>query len=289
MTASGPLLRSVLYVPGANERALEKARSLPADAVILDLEDSVAPDTKLEARSRVSALLRADAYAGRPAAVRINAVGTPWHQGDLEAVASVRPDAVLVPKLQTGDEVLEIERALRGLADSKTSIWAMLETPLAVLRALEIATASERLDVLVIGTNDLLAELRAELVPGRGPLETSLALCLLAARAAGRRILDGVFNDLRDAEGLAAECRAARRLGFDGKTLIHPAQIEICNRVFSPSQIELEHARRVIDAYDQAVRAGRGVATLDGRLVEGLHVDAARRVLMAAECDEPST
>ena len=272
-------LRSVLYVPGTNERALDKARELPADGLIFDLEDAVAPEAKQRARDCVCEAARSGAYALHTVAIRINAIGTPWHADDLAAAVAARPDAIVVPKVGSPEDVLMIERALEQHGDRQTSIWAMLETPAAVLRSAEIAAAGARLSVLVMGTNDLLAELRAQELPDRRPLEVSLMLCLLAARAAGRPILDGVFNDVRDAVGFEAECLAARRLGFDGKTLIHPAQLEICHRVFAPSEDELEHARRVIEAFRQAAEAGDGVATLDGRLIEQLHVQSARRAL----------
>ena len=272
-------LRSVLYVPGTNERALDKARELPADGLIFDLEDAVAPEAKQRARDCVCEAARSGAYALHTVAIRINAIGTPWHADDLAAAVAARPDAIVVPKVGSPEDVLMIERALEQHGDRQTSIWAMLETPAAVLRSAEIAAAGARLSVLVMGTNDLLAELRAQELPDRRPLEVSLMLCLLAARAAGRPILDGVFNDVRDAVGFEAECLAARRLGFDGKTLIHPAQLEICHRVFAPSEDELEHARRVIEAFRRAAEAGEGVATLDGRLIEQLHVQSARRAL----------
>ena len=289
MTAPGLRLRSVLYVPGANERALEKARDLAVDALILDLEDSVLPGSKTQARERVCELVRTGAYGRTPVAVRINAIGTSWHAEDVAVVTSVEPDAVIVPKVQSGEEVLAVEQALQRAGSSRTQIWVMVETPLAVLRALDIATASERLTVLVIGTNDLVAALGASNTPDRGALETSLGLCLLAARASGRQILDGVYNDVRDAAGFEAECLQGRQLGFDGKTLIHPAQIEACNRAFSPSRQELEHAGRVIEVFEQAARAGAGVATIDGRLIESLDVDAARRVLASADPGDAST
>lgn len=279
VAASADRLRSVLYVPAANERALEKARDLDADGLILDLEDSVAPEAKPAARERACELIRAGAYGERTVAVRINGIGTPWHHDDLAAAALAGPDAVLVPKVQAAEDVVAVERELQPTEASRTSVWVMLETPLAVWRAVEIAAAGERLGALVVGTNDLLAELHAEDVPDRGPLETSLQLCLLAARATGRTIFDGVYNDIRDATGFEAECRESRRLGFDGRTLIHPGQIEICNRVFSPSGPEVESARRVIAAFERAAAAGDGVATLDGRLIESLHVESARRVL----------
>ena len=289
MSAPALRLRSTLYVPGANERALEKARGLAADALILDLEDSVAPEAKPLARGRVCELVRAGAFGTRPVVVRINGMNTSWYQDDLMAAAAAEPDAVLVPKVQRADDVIAVERALRRAGAERTAVWAMLETPLAVLRALEIATASERLTVLVTGTNDLLAELHAEDVPGRRPLGPSLSLCLLAARASGRLILDGVYNDVSDLMGFVTECREARRLGFDGKTLIHPSQIDPCNDAFSPSERDIEHARRIIDAFERATQAGNGVVTVDGRMVEALHVESARRVLANAGQTKAST
>lgn len=278
MTNPTQRLRSVLYVPGANERALEKARGLAADALILDLEDSVAPSAKPAARTRVCDLVRDGAYGRRPLSVRINAAGTSWHDDDLAAVAVAEPHAVVLPKVQSAQDVLAVERVLRD-GGSRSQIWVMLETPLAVLRALELATASDRVTVLVMGTNDLAAELQARTGPDRRPLETTLGLCLLAARASGRLILDGVYNDVGDSSGFEAECREARRLGFDGKTLIHPAQVDPCNGAFTSSEAELEWARRVIECFEQAARAGSAVATLDGRLLESLDVETARRIL----------
>jgi citrate lyase subunit beta/citryl-CoA lyase len=278
-----PRLRSVLYVPGANARAIEKARELPADALILDLEDAVAPEAKQSARDSACAAAASRAHAPRTVAIRVNAIGTPWHEADVAAVAAAGPDAIVVPKVGSADDILAIERGLNARGDHTTRLWAMLETPTAVLRCAEIAAAGTRLSVLVVGTNDLLAELRAQDLPDRRPLQLSLMLCLLAARAAGREILDGVHNDLRDTAAFEAECVAGRELGFDGKTLIHPSQIDVCNRVFSPSEAELEHAGRVIAAFRQAGRNGAGVATLDGRLIEKLHVEAAQSLLARAD------
>jgi citrate lyase subunit beta/citryl-CoA lyase len=284
MTSAEQRLRSVLYIPGANERALEKAPGLPADALILDLEDSVAPGAKEEARDRVCAMVTGGVYGERTVAIRANGIGTEWHAADLAAAAQAGPSAVLIPKVGSAQDVLATEQALQsGGAPDRTAIWAMLETPTAMLRAHEITSSSARLTVLVMGTNDLAKELYAELVPGREPLLPSLSLCLLAARAAGKTIVDGVYNDVRDLEGFEAECRQGRRLGFDGKTLIHPGQVEICNRAFSPSAAEIEHAQRVIEAFEEAERDGRGVATLDGRMIENLHVAGARRVLALAD------
>ncbi|HEY0451927.1 CoA ester lyase [Actinophytocola sp.] len=271
--------RSVLYMPGANERALEKAKTLPADALILDLEDAVAPDAKVAARDRVCAAAASGEYGRREVTIRVNAVDTPWHADDLKAVAQAAPAAVVVPKVNSAAEVHAVEAALEG---TDTAIWAMIETPRAVLDCAEIAAASERLTVLVLGTNDLAKELLAEQVPGRAPLLGPLSMCVLAARATGRVILDGVYNDVRDADGFEKECRQGREFGFDGKTLIHPGQLEPCNRVFAPSADDVERSQRIIDAFEQAQREGRGVATVDGRMIESLHVDNARRTLALA-------
>jgi citrate lyase subunit beta/citryl-CoA lyase len=276
--------RSVLYMPGANERALEKAKTLPADALILDLEDSVAPEAKADARERVCAAVASGEYTGREVTIRVNGLDTEWHDADLRAVAQTGPAAVVVPKVNSAGEVHNIERALElHGAPAHTRIWVMLETPVAVRRAYEIAAASDRLSVLALGTNDLLKELHAEAVPGRAPLIAALSQCVLAAREAGKVVLDGVYNDVRDAEGFAAECRQARQFGFDGKTLIHPAQIEPCNSVFAPSSEEVEQAGRIIAAFETAEAAGRGVVTVDGRMVESLHVADARRILALGE------
>ncbi|MGH3494884.1 MAG: HpcH/HpaI aldolase/citrate lyase family protein [Sciscionella sp.] len=275
--------RSVLYMPGANERALEKATSLPADALILDLEDAVAPESKAAARERVCVAAASGDYGSREVTIRVNGLDTEWHAADLRAAAQAGPAAVVVPKVNSPADVAAIEGALESAgAPDHTAIWAMVETPVAMLHAEEIAGCSQRLTVLVMGTNDLANELHAEHVPGRAPLLTGLGLCLLAARATGKVILDGVFNDVRDAEGFGAECRAGRQAGFDGKTLIHPSQLEPCNAIFAPSTAETEHAQRVIDAFEQARAQGRGVATVDGRMIENLHVDNARRVLALA-------
>jgi citrate lyase subunit beta/citryl-CoA lyase len=272
--------RSVLYMPGANERALEKAAGLPADALILDLEDAVAPDAKAEARERVCEAATSGRYGRREVAIRVNGLGTEWHDADLRAAAAAGPAAVLVPKVDSADAVHAIEKGLEaGGAPDHTALWAMIETPIAMLHAEEVARASERLTVLVMGTNDLAKELQAEHVPGRAPLLTGLGLALLAARAAGKVILDGVYNDIRDPEGFEAECVQGRQMGFDGKTLIHPSQLEPCNRVFAPTDEEVERAQRIIAAFEEAEAEGRGVVTVDGRMIENLHVDQARRTL----------
>jgi citrate lyase subunit beta/citryl-CoA lyase len=276
--------RSVLYMPGANERALEKAKTLPADALILDLEDAVAPDAKEAARERVCAAAASGEYGTREVTIRVNGIDTEWHDADVRAAAKAGPAAIVVPKVDSAREVHNIERALElGGAPGHTKIWAMLETPIAMLHAEEIASASERLTVLVMGTNDLAKELHAEHVPGRAPLLGGLSLSLLAARASGKVILDGVYNDVRNLEGFEAECLQGRQFGFDGKTLIHPGQLEACNRVFAPSDDEITQARKIIDAFTQAQAAGQGVVTVDGRMIENLHVDNARRVLALAD------
>ena len=272
--------RSVLYMPGANERALTKAETLPADALILDLEDAVAPDAKAEARDRVCEAAASDRYGAREVTIRINGIGTPWHDDDLRAAAAAGPAAVVVPKVDSAEDVHAIVKGLEsGGAPDHTSVWAMIETPIAMLHAEEISRASDRLTVLVMGTNDLAKELQAEHVPGRQPLLTGLGLSLLAARATGKVILDGVYNDIKDAEGFEAECVQGRQMGFDGKTLIHPSQLDPCNRVFAPTADEVDKARRIIEAFEQAEAEGRGVVTVDGRMVENLHVDQARRTL----------
>lgn len=279
--------RSVLYMPGANERALDKARTLPADALILDLEDSVAPDAKAEARERVAAAVAAGGYGHREVTVRVNAPGTPWHADDVRAAAQAGPDAVVVPKVDDPRTVTAVVEALEAAgAPDRTAVWAMLETPAAIFDARRVAAASDRLTVLVMGTNDLVKELHAEHVPGRAPLLTALSLALLAARAEGRVILDGVYNDVRDLPGFEAETLQARRLGFDGKTLIHPGQIEPCNRVFAPAAEDVDRARRIVAAFDQATSQGRGVVTVDGRMIENLHVEEARRLLALAAAVE---
>jgi citrate lyase subunit beta / citryl-CoA lyase len=279
--------RSVLYMPGANERALEKAQTLPADALILDLEDAVAPDAKAAARERVCEAAASDRYGRREVTIRVNGAGTPWHDDDLRAAAATGPAAVVVPKVDSAGAVHAIEKAFEsGGAPDHTAIWAMLETPVAMLRAQEICAASERLTVLVMGTNDLAKELQAEQVPDRQPLLAGLGLCLLAARATGKVILDGVYNDIGDPEGFEAECRQGRRLGFDGKTLIHPSQLEPCNRVFAPGDDEVARAGRIIEAFEEAEADGRGVVTVDGRMVENLHVEQARRTLALAAAIE---
>lgn len=276
--------RSVLYMPGANERALEKAKGLAADALILDLEDAVAPDAKAEARERVCAAASSGEYGSKEVAIRVNGLGTQWHGEDIAAAAKAGPAAVVVPKVDSVEDVHAIERALEaGGAPDHTKIWAMVETPVAMLHVEAIAGASERLTVLVMGTNDLAKELHAEHVPGRLPLLTGLSLCLLGARAAGKVILDGVYNDIKDADGFQAECLQGRQMGFDGKTLIHPSQIDPANAIWAPSPEAVEDARTLIATFEDAISAGKGVVTHNGRMIENLHVENARRILAVAD------
>ncbi len=276
--------RSVLYMPGANDKALEKARTLPCDAIIFDTEDSVAPDVKAVARDKVAAAVASGAYGNRELTIRVNSAETEWHTDDLRSAAAAGPSGIVVPKVNSAAEVATIERIIEaaGVPDH-TRIWAMLETPSAVEHAVEIATSSERLEVLVMGTNDLAKELRAALVPGRAPLLWGLGRCLNAARFAGKVILDGVYNDVKNPEGFAAECAQGAEMGFDGKTLIHPTQVEPCNEAFSPSAEEIDYSRRVIEAFEQGLAEGVGVVTVDGRMIENLHVDNARRAIAIAD------
>ena len=272
--------RSVLYLPASNERALEKAKSLPVDGLILDLEDAVAPDAKSAARELACAAAVSGVYGMRELTIRINGLGSPWHEDDLAAVCAAGPAGIVVPKVSRADEVRSLASAMAAAgAPEHTALWAMVETPRAILDCVAIGSASERLTVLVLGTNDLVKELGAQVVPGRTPLVTALSMAVLGARAAGVAVLDGVYNDVRDADGFVAECRQGRELGFDGKTLIHPGQVETANLVFAPSDDEVDTARRTIAAFEAARAEGRAVATLDGRLVESLHVDTAHRVL----------
>ncbi|WP_377640912.1 HpcH/HpaI aldolase/citrate lyase family protein [Oryzobacter terrae] len=270
--------RSVLYMPASNERALEKARSLPVDGLILDLEDAVGPDNKEAARENACAAARSGEYGHREVTIRVNGAGTQWHDADLAAACAAGPDAVVVPKVDSAEAVHTVVAAMeRHGAPERTRLWAMVETPTAVLDVAAIAAASDRLAVLVMGTNDLVKELGVRQVPGRTPLLTSLSLTVLAARRAGVAVLDGVWNDVRDVEGFEAECRQGRDLGFDGKTLVHPGQVEPCNAVFAPSAEEVEQARGVLEAWEGA--AGAGVVVHEGRMVELLHVESARKVL----------
>ncbi|KQP63469.1 HpcH/HpaI aldolase/citrate lyase family protein [Nocardioides sp. Leaf285] len=275
-------LRSVLYMPSSNERALEKAKSLLCDGLILDLEDAVAPDAKPAAREAAAAAVASGEYGRRTVTIRVNGLGTEWHDADLVAAAQAGPAGVVVPKVGSADEVRALVAALeKAGAPDHTRLWAMVETPQAILDVREIAAASDRLAVLVMGTNDLVKELYAEHVPGRAPLLTSLSLSLLAARAAGVAILDGVYNDVKDADGFLAECRQGREMGFDGKTLIHPGQVEGANTAFAPSPEAVEDARGVLQAWEDG--RGSGVVTYRGKMVENLHVESATRTLRIHE------
>jgi citrate lyase subunit beta/citryl-CoA lyase len=280
--------RSVLYMPGANARALEKARSLPADAIIVDLEDAVAPDAKAAARAQVVAALRQGGYGHREVVMRVNAPDTPWGEDDLRAAAEAAPDAVLIPKVSDAATLTSVGHRLRRLgAPEKIRVWAMIETPLAILRCEEIARAARdvdtRLACFVMGTNDLAKETRARLVPGRAPMLPWLAAAVTAARAHGLDILDGVYNGLQDEAGFRAECEQGRDLGFDGKTLIHPNQIGPANDIFAPAPAEVEEARAVIAAFAQPENRGKGVISLNGRMVERMHADIAARTVALAE------
>ncbi len=275
-------LRSVLYMPSSNAKALEKAKTLPIDGLILDLEDAVAPDAKESAREAACAAAASGDYGRRTVTIRANGIGTRWHDADLAAIAQAGPDAVVVPKVDSAEQVHQLVAALeRHGAPEHTKLWAMIETPVAILDALAIARASERLTCFVIGTNDLVKELYAEHVPGRGPILPSLHTALLAARAAGIAILDGVYNDVKDVDGFLAECEQGRQLGFDGKTLIHPGQIEGANSTFAPSGQAVEEARGLIRAFEEG--RGSGVVTYRGRMVEALHVESAKRILSIHE------
>ncbi|HEX9534257.1 MAG TPA: CoA ester lyase [Stellaceae bacterium] len=275
--------RSLLYMPGSNPRALEKARTLPADGLIFDLEDAVATEAKESARAIVASALAAGGYGDRELVLRVNAIDTPWGHADLAAAATMPIDAVLLPKVENPDRValtvslLDAFGAPEGLA-----IWCMLETPLGILYAREIAAASPRLAALVLGTSDLTKDLRALPTHDRLPLITSLSLAILAARAHGLAVLDGVHLDLSDDEGFAASCRQGRELGIDGKTLIHPKQIAAANAAFAPTPEEVEWSRRIIAARSEAAAAGKGVVLVEGRLIENLHVENARRLLALA-------
>jgi citrate lyase subunit beta/citryl-CoA lyase len=283
--------RSVLYMPGSNARAIEKARTLPVDGVILDLEDAVAPEAKEQARQQVADAVKAGGFGFREVFIRVNGIDTPWHADDLSAAAQAAPDGIVVPKVGTVDTLERIGQRLFDMkTDLKTRVWAMIETPEAIFNINALAAAAHdsetRLAGFVMGTNDLAKETRARLMPGRAPMVPWLAICLLAAHAHGIDILDGVYNDLSDAEGFEAECAQARDMGFDGKTLIHPNQIESCNAVFSPSEDEIAQARKLIAAFDLPENKNKGVVRVDGRMVELMHAEMARRTVAIAEAIE---
>jgi len=281
--------RSVLYMPGSNARALEKAKSLPADGIIIDLEDAVAPDAKAGARAQVASALEAGGFGHREVVVRINGADTPWFEDDLVEMARVSaggagPHALLLPKVTDPETLLVTGARLEALgAAPHLKLWAMIETPLAVLRATEIALAARnpasRLAVLVLGTNDLAKETGARIVPGRAPMTSWLSTCILAARAGGVDVLDGVWNNFRDIEGFNRECAEAAEMGFDGKTLIHPTQIAPCNEAFTPPEEEIAQARELIAVFDRPENADKGVLQIDGRMFERMHADIARKMV----------
>ncbi len=284
MTEFTPL-RSVLYMPSSNERALEKAKSIPCDGLILDLEDAVAPDAKPAARDAACAAVRSGEYGRRTVTIRVNGIGTAWHDEDIAAASQAGPAAIVVPKVNSGDEVRRLVAAMEAAgAPEHTKLWAMVETPIAVLDVLAIAQGSPRLGAFVIGTNDLVKELYAAHVPGRAPILPSLHQILLAGRAAGIAVIDGVYNDVKDTEGFLAECEQGRQMGFDGKTLIHPGQVEGANTAFAPSPAAVEEARGLIQAWEDG--KGAGVVTYDGKMVENLHVESAQRTLSIHEAIE---
>ena len=271
--------RSVLYMPAANERALDKAKTIPADALIFDLEDAVAPDAKPDARRNAVAAAMSGEYGRREITIRCNALSTPWGADDIAAAAKSGATAVVIPKVNSVADVDAVSVALdRAGAPTSMGIWAMIETPTAIFDARDIA-AHPRVAALVMGTNDLAKELRATQRRGRSPLLPHLATALLAAREADKVILDGVFNDVKDLDAFREECTQGASMGFDGKTLIHPSQVEIANDVWAPSPEDVDYSQRVIAAFEEATAEGRGVITVDGRMIENLHVDNARRVL----------
>lgn len=278
MTADGLRpYRSVLYIPGSRERALEKARDLPADAIIFDLEDAVAAEEKPAARTLLATVLAGHEYGRRARIVRVNGLDTPWGRGDIAAFARARIDALLIPKVSSSADL----DAVAALAPD-LPLWAMMETPRGILNAAEIA-AHPRLRGMVMGTNDLAKELNTRFRADREPMLAGLGLCLLAAKAYGRIIVDGVYNAFKDEAGLRAECEQGRDMGFDGKTLIHPAQLDAANAAFAPSEAEIDLARRQIAAFEEAEAVGQGVAVVDGRIVENLHVVTARQTIARAE------
>ncbi len=276
--------RSVLYMPGSNARALEKGRTLAADGLILDLEDAVAPDAKEMARQQIGAALKAGGYGARELIVRVNGLESPWGYDDIVAAAGFGADAILLPKVESAGAVHQAETIMEASgAPQALSVWCMMETPLGMLHAEEIAEASPRVGALVMGTSDLAKELYAAHTRDRLPMITSLGLCMLAARAAGIAILDGVHLDLGDDEGFAYSCRQGKELGFDGKTLIHPKTIDVANEVFGPSEEEVEWSRTIIAAHAEAEKDGKGIVVVDGKLIENLHVLNAKRVVAMAE------
>lgn len=280
-------LRSVLYMPGSNARALDKGRSLPADALIMDLEDAVAPAAKEEARELILQALKDGGYGHRQTIIRVNGLDTPWGHDDLVMAAGAKADAVLLPKVESADMVRRAEGILKAAgAPDSLAIWCMMETPRGILHAEEIADASHRLEALVMGTSDLAKDLHCAHTEMRLPMLHSLSICVLAARAAGLAILDGVHLDLNDDEGYRKACQAGLEMGFDGKTLIHPKTIEVANQIFAPSEEDVAWARKIIAAYHDAVAKGSAVVLVDGKLIENLHVEEAERIVKLTEAIE---
>ena len=275
-------------MPGSNARALEKAKTIAADALILDLEDAVAPDAKELARAQVAAAVKAGGFGRREVVIRINGTATPWGHDDLVAAAQAGPDAILVPKVSTPGDIMLTAKALRDAgAPDHTRIWAMMETPHAILNADSIVRTAldpaSRLAVLVMGTNDIAKETRARLTPGRPAMLAYLSICVAAARSHDVEIVDGVYNDFSNEAGFRAECEQGRDFGMDGKTLIHPNQVAVCNEVFAPSDAEIQFARKIIEVFDLPENAARGALQIDGKMVERLHADMARRTVAIAE------
>ncbi len=286
MTSAARPRRSVLYMPGSNARALEKARSIPADALILDLEDAVAPDAKAEARTQVCDAVKQGGYGKREIIIRVNGLTTEWGTADIEAAVAAGPDAILVPKISSAEDVAAASQLLdKAGAGKDLQLWAMMETPLAMLQAQAIAAAAPetRMTTWVMGTNDIAKELRCAHTPDRLPMMTSLGICMLAARAFGITLLDGVYNDIKDEAGFAAVCEQGRDLGLDGKTLIHPSQVGPCNTIFSPDAEEVAFSRQVIEAFKHPENAGKGVIKVEGKMVELLHAEIAERVVSIAD------
>ncbi|MEQ8438448.1 MAG: CoA ester lyase [Ilumatobacter fluminis] len=275
--------RSVLYMPSSNERALEKAKSIACDALIFDLEDAVAPDAKDAARANAVAAARSGEYGYREVTIRCNGLDTPWGADDLAAAATSGAASVVIPKVNSVDYLNEIEQRLDAAgAPAEMTIWAMIETPTAIMDVRAIAR-HPRVNVLVMGNNDLAKELRTGVLPERTPLIPHLALALLGAREADKVILDGVYNDVRDPDGFLVEAEQGKAMGFDGKTLVHPSQVDPANEVWAPSADEVDFSRRVIEAFEEAEAEGRGVVTVDGRMIENLHVENAKRILAVAD------
>ena len=283
--------RSVLYMPGSKERALEKGKTLPTDAIIFDLEDAVAPDMKDMARDQVASAVQAGGYGGRELVIRVNGLNTPWFEADLKAAASAKPNAILIPKVSSGDDIRSVRDQLKALgADASIDLWAMMETPLAMLKALDIAESgpaeNNRLAVFIMGTNDLSKETGAVIKPGREAMLAWLSTCVAAGRAFGIDIVDGVYNDFKDEEGFKIECQQGSDLGMDGKTLIHPGQIEPCNEIFSPSADSIEWAKKIIEAFELPENQGKGAITVEGKMVELLHAEMAKRTVSIADAIE---